>query len=371
MIKDQKTKIAKSRKKSRKLINMGNLMKEYTKDLSALQEGNEIEGTVIKKGIYALFLDLSPWGLGIIYKNDERGMPYNFSNIKIGDKITATIIQKENPEGYIELALKGMRSSGVWEPLIEHFEKKTSLKARVISANKGGLILQAYGIEGFLPASQLGQEHYPRVEDGDEAKILRKLMKLEGMELEVKVIDVNPKESKLIFSEKATEEKDIKKALAKYKEGDIVEGLVSGVVDFGIFVKFGKNLEGLVHISELGWKLIENPRDMYSVGDKIKAKIIDISGTQVSLSVKALQKNPWEGIEKKYKVGEVYKGEVKTLKPFGAFVYLDKDIHGLAYIAQFGNYEKMSRLLEPGKKYKFKITSMRPSEHRMGLKLVS
>lgn len=339
--------------------------------ISPLQEGKEVEGKVIEKGQSVIYLDLSPWGTGVVYKGEMRGLAQDVKKIKVGDIVKAKVIALENEDGLVELSLKEIKNQKAWETLKEKFKNKEEVTGLVVSANKGGLMIQVEGLKGFLPASQLSIDHYPRVEDGQEDKILKKLQKLEGQNLKVRIIDIDENEQKLIFSEKAANEEVLKNILANYKVGDVVEGEITGVVSFGAFVKFGDNLEGLIHISELGWKLIDHPKEIVKVGDKLKVKIIDISGTQVSLSIKALQENPWLKATEKYKIGQEYKGTVTKLNPYGAFVFLDKDIHGLAHISQFGSREKMERMLKVGQEYLFKITSMKPEVHRMSLKLVT
>lgn len=339
--------------------------------VSPLHEGKEIEGRVIEKGQSVIYLDLSPWGTGVIYKGEMRGLAQDVKKIKINDIVKAKVIALENEDGFVELSLKEIKNQKAWETLIEKFKNKQEVRGLVVAANKGGLMIEAEGVKGFLPASQLAIEHYPRVENGQEDKILRKLQKLIGEILNMRIIDIDDTQQKLILSEKAAHEDELKNVLANFKVGDIIDGEITGVVSFGAFVKFGDGLEGLIHISELDWKLIEQPKEVVKIGDKIKAKIIDISGTQVSLSMKALKENPWLKAAEKYKFGQDYKGIVTKLNPYGAFVYLDKDIHGLAHISQFGSREKMERMLEVGREYLFKITSMRPESHRMSLKLVS
>lgn len=344
--------------------------KETNTPAAQVQEGKEIEGTILGKGQSVVYLDLSPWGTGIIYKGELQGSPYDLKKLKIGEKLTAKVIAAENPDGFIELSLREIGDRRAWETLAKNFGDEITFPAKVMAANKGGLMVTCYGINGFLPASQLGPTNYPRVEDGNEERILMKLKDMIGQSLNVRVLDFSEADRKLILSEKAAEETGLKEALSKYKVGDVVEGDVSGIVDFGAFVKFDDSLEGLVHISELGWRLIDNPKEIVQMGNKIKAQIIGISGTQVSLSIKALQQNPWQDIAARYQVGQMYQGTVTKLNPFGAFVYLDKDIHGLAHISQFESEEKMQKALAVNEVYKFKITSMKPDQHRMSLKLI-
>jgi len=172
------------------------------------------------------------------------------------------------------------------------------------------------------------------------------------------------------LSERADEVQQIKKKIKEYKIGDVIKGKICGIVDYGAFVKFGNSLEGLVHISEIDWQLIEDPRNILSVGQEIKAKIIGLKDDQVSLSLKALKKDPWEKIDKKYKRGDVVKAKVIKINPYGAFVKLDEKIQGLVPISKIPKKEN-KLLLEEGKDYNFKVFSLNALRHRMALVPVS
>jgi small subunit ribosomal protein S1 len=239
-----------------------------------------------------------------------------------------------------------------------------------LGANKGGLTTEISGIPAFLPVSQLSPANYPRVEGADKSKILNELQKFIGKEMGIKIFDLNPREEKLILSEKASGVEKIKEILKNYKVGDVIEGEITGVTDFGAFIKFGEeNLEGLIHISELDWKIIEDPSEIVQVGQKVKAKIIDITDDRVSLSLRALKKDPWAGIEEKYKKGDVVAGTVTKFNPFGAFIQIAPNIQGLCHVSEFGSEKKMEESLEVSKKYNFKILLIEPKDHRMTLKL--
>ncbi|MBX4209294.1 S1 RNA-binding domain-containing protein, partial [Candidatus Parcubacteria bacterium] len=223
--------------------------------------GDLIEGTVIaidKKGV---FVDLPPFGTGIIYGREYILARDVIKKINIGDKVSAKVVDASNKEGYVELSLKEARQALIWTEAEQAIAAKTVLELPIKEANKGGLIIEWQGIQGFLPASQLKPEHYPRVQDGDKDRILEELKKLVGTKIAVSIIGAFPKEGKLIFSEKnSVEGKDKTAAVAKFKVGDEVEGKVTGMVDFGVFVKIDEGLEGLVHISEIDWALVEDPK---------------------------------------------------------------------------------------------------------------
>jgi len=229
--------------------------------------------------------------------------------------------------------------------------------------------MELNGIRGFLPVSQLTLEHYPRVEGGEREKIFEKLSEFVGKELNVRILDVQPKEEKLIFSEKEAEENELRQRIEKYRVGDVVEGVVTAVVNFGAFVKFGAPpLEGLIHISEFDYKLIDDPRKYLNIGDAINAKIIAIENNRISLSLKALKENPWEKVLERYEREAVYPGRVIKITPFGALVELDPEIHGIVHVSQFSNdIDALKKALEPGNNYKFKVLSIEPKEKRIGL----
>ena len=349
-----------------KTSTMKNLLSKA--DLQIPKVGDTIEGEIIETNKKGLFVYLENFKTGIVPMKELKENPEYLKKIKAENKALVKIVELENEDGYVELSLKEAGSEQSWHNLKNKMETKEIIKSKVLKANKGGLILDVEKTQAFMPVSQLSSENYPRVE-GDAQKILQALQKLVGKELEVKIIDIDPEEEKLIVSEKAIHEKEIQEIIKKYKIGDTVTGTVTGIVDFGIFVKFN-NLEGLVHISELAYQLIENPHDIVKIGEEVKTKIIEINKDKISLSIKALKKNPWEKIEGKYEIDQIIKGKVTKFNPFGAFIQLDKDIHGLTHISEFGTEKRMKEILEVGKKYDFKIISVKPKEYRMALRPV-
>jgi len=222
-----------------------------------------------------------------------------------------------------------------------------------------------------LPVSQLAPENYPRIAGGDKSRILEKLKSFVGQEFEVTIITLNEEDNKIIFSEKDVWNKKQRPALDKYQIGSVVDGRITAITNFGVFVSFGENIEGLIHISELAWQRIDSPSEMYKVGDKIKAEIISIDGAKVFLSAKKLLKDPWLEASSKYKAGQVVSGTILKINPFGLFVKLDEEIHGLAHISQL-NIEagkKIGDIYNSDEVRDFEIVSISPSEHRLGLKL--
>jgi len=332
--------------------------------------GDIVEGPVIaidKKGV---FVDLKPYGTGIIYGREYIAARDIIRKVNIGDSIAAKVVDIENPEGYIELSLKEAKQALIWGEAEAAIKAKTVYDIPVLEANKGGLLMSWQGIQGFLPASQLKADHYPRVEDGDKDKILEELKKLVNEKLSVCIIAASPKEGKLIFSEKSPESRDKEKIVSKYNVGEEIEGTVTGAVDFGIFVKLEENLEGLVHISEIDWSLVEDPRAMYKVGEKVKVKVIEIKEGKISLSIKALKPNPWKEAEKKYKKDDTVTGIIIKFNKHGALASIEEGVAGLVHISEFGTETKLKEKLELGKTYPFKITLFDAKEQKMALSFI-
>jgi len=343
----------------------------------ALSIGSTIEGKVVARDRSSLFIDLGIHGTGIIFGREFYQAKEIIKSLEIGDKVFTKIIELENDEGYKELSLRDASKEMSWQRLKDLKEKGELVNVRITGVNKGGLLTTLDGIQAFLPVSQLAPEHYPRVIDADKQKILKELQKFIGKTLDVKVLDLLASENKLILSEKAKSEEKIKEALAGYKKGDKVDGEITGIADFGAFVKFPASaekesqIEGLIHISEIDWQLVENPGEVVKVGEVVRAQIIDINNNQVFLSLKSLKENPWEKIEKEYKKGDTIKGVVTKFSAFGAFVQISPKIRGLCHISEFTSKEEMEKNLEINKEYDFQVLQIEPKEHRMSLKLIA
>ncbi len=332
--------------------------------------GDIVEGKVVAMDKSGVYVDLSPLGTGIIYGREYISARDIIKKINIGDLISAKIVETNNADGYIELSLKEARQAIIWSEAEEVIRDKRVLDLPVKEANKGGLIIEWQGIQGFLPASQLKTEHYPRVADGDKDKILEELKKLVGQRISVTIISAIPKEGKLIFSEKNPEQKDKQEMIGHYNIGDTVEGEVTGIVDFGVFIKLEEGLEGLVHISEIDWSLVEDPKSLFKVRDKVRVKIIEIKEGKVSLSIKALKENPWKDAEKKYKKDQVVSGIVIKFNKHGALASIEEGVAGLVHISEFGGEDKLREKLELGKTYTFKIALFDPKDQKMALSFV-
>jgi len=341
-------------------------------DLAAmLKEGDLVSGKLLRRMPRAVYFDLGKFGTGVVFGTELLNAREVLKNLKEGDDMSAKVLETENDDGYVELSLAEAGKQKSWQRIKELYEKGEDFAVKVTGANSGGLMADVEGLRAFLPVSQLASEHYPRVEEGDKSKILEELKKFVGQEMRVKVLDFNLRADKLILSERETVVKNVQEKLNKYKAGDVVVGIISGVADFGAFVKFADDaeIEGLIHISELDHRLIENPKDVVKVNDSVKAKILEIKDGRVTLSLKALKEDPWLKVEEKYKAGTDAEGKVLRFNPFGAFVALDPEIQGLIHVSEFGGVEEMKTKLKEGETYTFHIDSVKAQEKRITLKL--
>lgn len=331
-------------------------------------EGEIIEGTVSAIGRARVYIELAPFGQGLIFGREYMNARDILRKVSIGDTIAAKVVESGNEDGYIELSLKEARQALIWSEADAAQKEGRVLTLEVKEANKGGLILDWQGIHGFLPASQLSSENYPRVTDGDKEKILGELQNLVGQFLSVTIITAEQGEQKLIFSEKGLQEKEEKEEkVARYEVGDVLNGEVTGAVDFGVFVKVEDGLEGLVHISELDWGLVEDTRSLYKAGDKVQVKVIEVKDDKISLSIKQLKENPWETAAKKYKKDQMVDGVVIKYNKHGALASIEEGVAGLVHISEFDSEAELREQLSLGSVYQFKISLFEPKEQRMTL----
>jgi small subunit ribosomal protein S1 len=333
--------------------------------------GDVLEGTILSAGKNEVYVDIDGIGLGVVRGRELYDESIRLQALKAGDKVFASVVEPENKDGNIELSFRQAGQERVWSTLTDRLKAKEIIKTRILEANKGGLMVEVNGVIGFLPVSQLSSEHYPRVEEADKNKILEILKSYVGQVFDVMIITADPHEEKLIVSEKAVNEDAMREKIGKLSLNAVVEGEVSGVVDFGIFLKFGDGLEGLVHISELAWSRIDHPKDLYKVGQMVKAQVISIDRDRISLSIKRMQPDPWVEAIKKYQVGQTISGKVTKIMPFGAFVELDPDIYGLVHSVELSTDEVKdpAEVVKVGDEREFKIISIEPQEHRLGLSL--
>ncbi len=350
------------------------LLKKEPSLFSFLKIGDIVKGKVLKKeGHKRLFIDLGRYGLGAVYGRELLNAKEIVKDLKIGDQIFAKVVNVDNEEGLIELSITDTNKQALWNELMELKEQEAILTIVPKAFNKGGLVTEVNGLQGFLPLSQLAPSRFSSFleETENQEKNLQILQSLIGQELKVKILEVNPRNKKLILSEKAVSGPSFEEISKSYQVGQIVEGIVSGIANFGVFVKFTDNpaIEGLIETSELSHRLIENPKEIVKIDQVIKAKIINFKENRIYLSLKALTPNPWEKVNEYYRKDQVVKGRVYLYLPFGAIINLDHELQGQIHISEFGgSLEELKKNLKEGEIYEFVIAEIKPQEKRIILK---
>lgn len=351
---------------------LSQLLKQEPGLFSMPKVGDLVEAKLIAKTSRAVYFDLGGYGNGIVYGTEYANAKNAIKELGPGDAVPAKILELENEDGYIELSISEASQQKMWREVKELFEKDEPIKVKITGANAGGVTAEISSIKAFMPVSQLANEHYPRVDDASRTKIAEELKKFINQEFTVKIIDVNTRNNKLIISERAAADQNVKDLLVKYSVGQVIDGIISGVADFGAFIRFADEplIEGLIHISEIDHRIIDNPKEVVKIGDLVKAQITEIKDGRVSLSLKSLKPDPWQKVEDKYKTGETIEGKIAKFNPFGAFVDLDAEIQGIIHVSEFGGIEEMKKTIEIGKSYQFLIDSVKSQEKRILLKFV-
>ena len=345
------------------------VVKRLLKNNFYLSVGDLVEAKLIERKAKTVYFDIGKFGIGVIYGIEANNAQEALRALKAGDAVLAKIKELENENGYIELSLSEIDKQKTFQELKELMENGDLVTTKITGANNGGLIAEYNNQKGFIPVSQLSATHMPKVEAKEQ--LLEEFKKFVGQEFKVKVMDVNPRTKRIVFSERESLDENLKSEVSKYKVGDIIEGIVSSVADFGAFIKFVDNpkIEGLIHISELDHSLVDNPKDIIKINDVLKLKIIDINNGKIALSWKALKPNPWETILDVLKPGQEVEGVVSKFHPFGAFIKLPNGLFGLIHISEFGSIDEMKKKIDQGKAYQFRIDTVKPEEKRIILKL--
>lgn len=347
-----------------KAITMDELL--ASSDLQGIAAGDVVEGkvTAVKKN--EVWVDLGAQGVGVVMR---REIGYG-QKLEAGQEVTVSVIDPEMDEGYALLSMKRAVKDRGWDELQRIHEANEIVEIVPYDANRGGLLVEMEGIRGFLPVSQLAAGHYPRVSGADKDEILQKLHALTNKPLRVRVLDVSRKDNKLIFSEKEAVKDDMQARFSELKVGDSVKGVVTGVIDFGAFVNVD-GIEGLIHISEISWERVDNPKNYVKVGDEIEAKIIAIDKDRLSLSLKQMSEDPWLEQVKTFTKGDVVEGKVTRITPFGAFVQLSPSVEALVHVSEMSDDEAVDpeKLFQLNEKKEFKVLDIDTENRKIALSL--
>lgn len=333
--------------------------------VEGLKTGDVVEGKVLSIKKSEIWVDLGAPGVGVVMRRELGNQDF-----EVGQPITVSVIEPELEEGHALLSMKRASKDKGWDELQRIFEAGEIIEISPYDANRGGLLIELEGIRGFLPVSQLSADHYPRVSGADKDEILQKLGALVKKPLKLRVLDVSRKDNKLIFSEKEAMKDDMQARFAELKVGDVVEGIITGVIDFGAFVNVD-GIEGLIHISEISWERVEDPKKYVKNGDKVKAKIIAIDKDRLSLSMKQLTEDPWVTEVQSFKKGDVVEGRITRITPFGAFVQLSSSVEALVHVSEMSDEEGTDpeKIFKVNENKQFKVIDIDLEARKIALSL--
>ena len=324
--------------------------------------GDVIDGKILSVKKNEVLVDLGVRGVGLVPRR-EIGFGKKYV---VGDEVAAAIVDTELDSGYVLLSLRKAAKDRGWDEIQKVVESGKSIEVTPYDANRGGLLIEYEGVRGFMPVSQLSAEHYPRVTDKDE--ILKRLRDLIGKPMSAQVIDVDQKANKLIFSEKEAIKDGLVDRLTSLKVGDVVKGIVTGIVDFGAFVNVD-GIEGLIHISEISWERIATVAERLKVGDVVEAKIISIDKDRLSLSLKQTTSDPWLSEAAKFHVGDEVEGTITRITPFGDFVQISPAVEALVHISELGDGNNPEKLFQLNEKKKFAVIEIDADNRKISLGL--
>lgn len=339
---------------------------------SQIERGDIITGTILAVDQHGLLVDVSWKQDGIVTRNDIERMGMELSDFAVNADIDVAVVRLMDNDGNLILSASQAKQNEDWKEAEKLKEADESFSGEIATANKGGLIMPFGNLRAFIPAS-----HVIDVPRGmsDEDRI-RHLNELVGQTINVKVIEVNRKRRRLVFSQRLAERENREarkeELLENLQEGNTRQGVVSGLCDFGAFVDLG-GADGLIHISELAWHRVNHPEEVVRVGQKVDVYILhlDENGKRIGLSLKRLQKNPWKQVEEMYHIGQLIEGTVSRIEPFGAFISMEPGVEALLHVSQMSDGEVVDprNICYQGERILTRIISIEANKQRLGLSL--
>ena len=354
---------------------MAALLEQETTPYTELRRGDIVEGAVVGTDRDGILVDIGAKSEGVIPANEMHSLqPEGPSKLQMGEKVLVFVVQPESQDGQIILSLDRARGEQGWRVLQEYMDQNQAFEGYVTGSNKGGLLVNVEGVNAFIPLSQIA---VGRPERGDPETTERALAEWIGRTLTLKVIELNRRRNRAIVSERAAmQEKraaEKERLLQELNEGDIRNGSITSIRDFGIFVDVG-GADGLVHLSELSWERTpKSPNDLFNVGDKVEVYVlkVDQESKKIALSLRRAQPEKWEEMVAGFREGQIVPGQVTKLAPFGAFVRLDGPIEGLIHISELVdrriNHPK--EIVDEEAVLPVKIVRIEHDRHRLGLSL--
>lgn len=357
-------------------------LSDSTHKIKQLNRGDIVEGEIVDINNGVVVVDVGYKSEGVVAGKELKSDTLDWTTLEKGDKILVYVVKPEDEKGQLVLSIRRTQQASAWLALENARKNNDVVEATVVESNNGGLIVEiGKGIRGFIPTSQLDATRVyangvRQVGKDISSRVQKRLNSLIGEGIKTRIIELDREKNRIILSEKmVTQARDLEKraqTLKKVKEGDILQGTVSGITPFGIFVN-AQGLEGLVHLSELSWDKVEDIGAIYSVGDKVEVMVIGLTdgGKRVAYSVKRLQQDPWSMAISQFKVGDVVDGEVQKVVPYGAFVRIGEGLNGLIHISELSDklVKNPEDIVKAGQQVKVKILSISSTERHLGLSL--
>jgi small subunit ribosomal protein S1 len=352
------------------------LMEQYLQDPAndyyTLQYGDIVDGVIMQLDRDEILVDVGSKAEGVVPSKEMSSLtPEEREELHPGDDLLVFVVQAEDREGRAVLSLDKARQEKSWRRLQQQFETSDVLQAKVINYNKGGLLVNLDGVRGFVPASQVSG-----ISRGPDAQKQSDMAKMVGGSLTLKIIEINRNRNRLILSERQAMQ-DVREArkgeiLDTLKEGDVREGTVTSITDFGAFVDIG-GADGLVHLSELSWSRVKHPAEILKVGDKVQVYVLNIDNDRkrIALSIKRTQAEPWANVSGRYELGQVVDATITQIASFGAFARLEDGVEGLIHVSEMGDgrIQHPRELVKEGDTVPVRIIRIDPTRKRIGLSM--
>lgn len=339
----------------------GSLLDQFEQEQSSLQEGEVVRGTVVGITERGVVIDFGYKSEGIV--NQSEFMQDGVITVKPGDEVDVLVKNMETGEGFPLLSRADAVRLRAWDDLEKAFNENTPVKGRVAERIKGGLRVDIDGIAAFLPGSQV------------DVRPIRNLDSLRGREIEAKVIKLNRKRSNVVLSRKAVLEERNEgrkgETLGQIEEDIIVEGQIKNLTDYGAFVDLG-GVDGLLHVTDMSWGRLQNPAELFRVGDTVQVKVLrfDRSRERVSLGYKQLLPDPWESIEERFPIATRLNGKVASVTDYGAFIELEPGVEGLVHVSEMSWSKRVkhpSKIVNAGDSVEVEVLGVDPKARRISL----
>jgi len=353
---------------------MQRLLDAQEGQFKTIKRGDVVEGQIVHMDADEILVDIGLKSEGVLNTKELSSTGYgSLGELNVGDNVLVYVMQPETPEGHAVVSIKRARQERQWRVAQEQYERGELLEAEVIDHNKGGLIVNLEGIRGFVPISQI--LNLKREDNADSAETQNKLQTMVGKALQLKIIEINRNRNRLILSERlAVQEwraRRREELLNELEVGEIRQGTVSNLANFGAFVDLG-GADGLVHISQLAWSRVNHPSEVLKVGQKVEVQVlsVDKERKKIALSIKRAEVDPWTTVEQRYEVGQLVQGTITKIAPFGAFARIEDGVEGLIHLSELpAGTQDPKNALQEGQEVTVRIVRIEPERRRLGLSI--